>query len=113
MPCNFKLCPDFLLEAAEWRPSLGDNDGGAGDAESDLMLGDGGQSKPGGGEREVGEEGIGEDVGEEVEQGGGGCRDVGEVEVGGEVVYGAGGLCVDQNLEVEPAEPWSEQYFLC
>ena len=83
MPCNFKLCPDFLLEAAEWRPSLGDDDGGAGDAESDLMLGDGGQSKPGGGEREVGEEGIGEDVGEEVEQGGGGCRDVGEEEVGG------------------------------
>ena len=80
MPCNFKLCPDFLLEAAEWRPSLGDDDGGAGDAESDLMLGDGGQSKPGGGEREVGEEGIGEDVGEEVEQGGGGCR---EVEAGG------------------------------
>ena len=56
------------------------------------MLGDAGQSKPGGGEREVGEEGIGEDVGEEVEQGGGGCRDVGEVEAGGGdiLVVGAG-----------------------
>ena len=73
MPWSFKLCPDFLLEAAEARPSLAGDDG---EAESDLILGEGGHSKPGGGEREVGEGGIGEDgVGEEVE-GGGGCKEI-------------------------------------
>ena len=83
MPWSFKLCPDFLLEAAEFRPSLGGDDGGAGEAESDLILGEGGHSKPGGGEREVGEGGIGEDgVGEEVE--GGGCRSgLGDLAAGG------------------------------
>jgi len=48
------------------------------------MLGEAGHSKPGGGEREVGDGGIGEDgAGEEVEEGGGCKSGLGEVAAAG------------------------------